>query len=158
MRKRKLSQRTAKRKYFLLVADKLVVTKNKKEKSREKFEYKYDDYLIALGEAIIQLRRDANLTQGELAERLEKGQPSVAKLENGPTPNVALRNLYELAEALPVPLSRIFQIAEANLSKETENSSATSWQKTIEEMKKLTPQKQAWLGDIFLTVLKGLTH
>ncbi len=137
---------------------KLVVPKNKKEKKLQGFEYNYDDYLIELGRALTQLRRDTNLTQGELAEKLQKGQPSIAKLENGPTPNVALRNLYEFAEALPVPLSRVFQIAEASLLQGTEKSSASDWQLAVEEMRKLTPHKQAWLGKVILSILKGSTH
>lgn len=134
------------------------MSKSKKEKNQNNFEYSYDDYLIALGEALTQLRRDTNLTQGELAAILQKGQPSVAKLENGPTPNVALRNLYEFAEALPVPLSRVFQLAEASLSKSGEKAVATEWQIAVDEMKKLTPQRQDWLAQIILSALKSPTH
>ena len=105
------------------------------------------------------MRKDSNLTQGELAERVQKQQPAVAKIENGPTQNVALRVLYEIAEAIPVPLSRIFQMTEAKLSYGVQKElTSGSWQHAVAEMKKLTPEQQEWLGEIILSILKGSIH
>jgi len=54
--------------------------------------------------------------------------------------------------------SRVFQLAEASLSKGGEKAIATEWQIVVEEMKKLTPQRQAWLAQIILSALKSPTH
>ena len=136
----------------------MVVPRKKKEDNAGNFEYGYSEFLEALGKAVVQIRRDSNLTQGELATRVHKQQPSIAKIENGPTQNVALRVLYEIAEAFPVPISRIFHLAEASLANSHTNPTSDSWQRAVAEMKKLTPQQQAWLGEVILSVLKRSTH
>lgn len=137
----------------------MVIPRKKKEDNAGNFEYGYSEFLEALGKAVVQIRRDLNLTQGELAARVHKQQPSIAKIENGPTQNVALRVLYEIAEAFPVPLSRIFHIAETSLASGLlKDTTDDSWQRAVAEMKKLSPQQQAWLGEIILSILKRSTH
>lgn len=132
--------------------------RKRKTENINNFEFTYEEYLEAIGKAVAQIRKGSNLTQVELGDRIQKGQSSVAKVENGPTPNVALRVLFEIAAAFPIPLSRVFQIAEANLSYGMQKGSQDSWQLAVAEMKKLDPVKQEWLGEIILNILKGSTH
>jgi transcriptional regulator with XRE-family HTH domain len=47
---------------------------------------------------LAELRRAQNISQGELAERLDKGQPAVAKVESREDPHVS--TLREYIEAL----------------------------------------------------------
>jgi len=75
----------------------------------------YADFLVSLGEALSRIRRDVGLTQGQLASRAGRKQPAIAKIENGPVPNIALRVIYEICQAVPMPLSALFQRAEARL-------------------------------------------
>ncbi len=76
-------------------------------------ENNYQRLLVGLGQALAEARSASGMTQAELGEQLEKGQSAVAKIERTPTPNVALRVIFETAEVLNLNLSEVFFRAEA---------------------------------------------
>lgn len=62
----------------------------------------YDDIEeeFALASEIIQLRKEKNITQKELAEKIGTSQPAIARLESGSYNKVSLSFLRRVAEAL----------------------------------------------------------
>jgi transcriptional regulator with XRE-family HTH domain len=66
----------------------------------------------ALGQAVEELRREAGLTQEELADRFESDFPSVGGIERG-TSNPTLSSLLRVARALEVDLSVLVKRSEA---------------------------------------------
>ncbi|MBI2602336.1 MAG: helix-turn-helix transcriptional regulator [Deltaproteobacteria bacterium] len=76
-------------------------------------ENNYQRLLLGLGQALAEARANSGMTQTKLGEQLAKGQSAVAKIERTPSPNVALRVIYETAEALKMSLSEVFFRAEA---------------------------------------------
>jgi transcriptional regulator with XRE-family HTH domain len=61
----------------------------------------------ALGQAVEELRREAGLTQEELADRMNTESPTVGKLERG-VANPTLVSLLRVARGLDVELSEVF--------------------------------------------------
>jgi len=118
----------------------------------------YDAFLVALGKSLSRIRLDFGFTQNQLASRAHRKQPAIAKIENGPSPNLALRVIYEVTQAIPVPLSVVFQMAEAQLiNPQAVNKvpKGQDWATAMAEVKKLPPNKQAWIGQIILNILKS---
>jgi transcriptional regulator with XRE-family HTH domain len=62
----------------------------------------------ALGRAVEELRREAGLTQEELADRMNTESPTVGKLERG-VANPTFDSLLRLARGLDVELSEVFE-------------------------------------------------
>jgi transcriptional regulator with XRE-family HTH domain len=95
----------------------------------------YERLLLAIGQVLINARVNAHITQEELGARLEKGQSAVAKVERSPSPNIALRVLYNTATTLNLSLSEIFLEAErlsgmsSTDTKKKQNKSLSSEQK-----------------------------
>lgn len=116
----------------------------------------YESFLLSLGRALSQVRSDHGFTQIQLASRARRKQPAIAKIENGPVPNLALRVIYEISNAIPVPLSVLFQMAEAQMVSSSEKvSSNNAWVTAMEEVKKLPPSGQKWIGQIVLNILES---
>ena len=55
---------------------------------------------FSLAKEIIQLRKEKNLTQKELAEVIGTSQPAIARLESGGYTKISLTFLRKVAEAL----------------------------------------------------------
>jgi DNA-binding XRE family transcriptional regulator len=71
----------------------------KKDKA---FQDQVDDFLkgLRVEQKLIELRKDQNLTQSQLAEKLNVSQPFIAKLERGQLNNFELRTLARAVLAL----------------------------------------------------------
>jgi predicted transcriptional regulator len=65
-----------------------------------KAEYDKLEEEFTLASEIIQLRKEKNITQKELAERIGTSQPAIARLESGSYNKVSLSFLRRVAEAL----------------------------------------------------------
>jgi len=63
-------------------------------------EYEEIEPEFELAKEIIDLRRNRNLTQKQLAEQMGTSQPAIARLESGNYRNVSLAFLRRLANAL----------------------------------------------------------
>lgn len=61
----------------------------------------------ALGQAVEELRREAKLTQEDLADRMNTESSTVGKLERG-VANPTLVSLLRVAQGLDVELSEVF--------------------------------------------------
>lgn len=65
-----------------------------------KAEYDFLEEEFTLSKEIIQLRKDKNLTQKELAQEIGSSQPAIARLESGNYRNLSLSFLRKVATAL----------------------------------------------------------
>ncbi|QEN06837.1 XRE family transcriptional regulator [Oceanispirochaeta crateris] len=65
-----------------------------------KAEYDFLEEEFTLSKEIIQLRKDKNLTQKELAHEIGSSQPAIARLESGNYRNLSLSFLRKVATAL----------------------------------------------------------
>ena len=63
---------------------------------------------LTLAKAVKRHRLAAGLTQRELARRVELAPDTISLIERAKQPNVGLRNLEALADALGVELYRLF--------------------------------------------------
>lgn len=78
--------------------------KLRKNKEYDELLNKEDDYAFQISEMIIDARAENNLTQEQLAQKINTKQSSIARLENGNnTPSVAF--LIKIANALGMKLS-----------------------------------------------------
>lgn len=65
-----------------------------------KREYDALESEFSLAREVLELRRQQNLTQKELAERMGTSQPAIARVESGNYRNVSLAFIRRLADAL----------------------------------------------------------
>ena len=63
-------------------------------------EYESLETEFELAREVLQLRKQQNLTQKQLAERMGTSQPAVARIESGNYRNVSLAFIRRLAKAL----------------------------------------------------------
>lgn len=63
-------------------------------------EYEALEEEFTLAKEVIDLRREMNLTQRELAEQIGTSQPAIARIESGSYRNLSLAFLRRLADAL----------------------------------------------------------
>jgi len=76
----------------------------KKQLNSKEFKKEYDllEKEFEISKEIIKLRKNANLTQKELAELAQTSQPAIARLESGNYKNVSLQFLRKIGKALGV--------------------------------------------------------
>lgn len=67
--------------------------------------------LVRFGKKIRALRTEKGMTQEEMAERADFSRSYYTEIETGKR-NVSLLNLYKLAKALEIPLSRLVNFDE----------------------------------------------
>ncbi len=74
----------------------------KKQMNSKEFKKEYEllEKEFKIAKEIIKLRKEANLTQKELAELAETSQPAIARLESGNYKNVSLQFLRKIGKAL----------------------------------------------------------
>ncbi|MFW5762536.1 MAG: helix-turn-helix domain-containing protein [Cyclobacteriaceae bacterium] len=67
-----------------------------------KFKKEYDllEEEFVLAKEILQLRKEQNLTQKELAKKVGTSQPAIARVESGNYKNISLSFLRKLAKVL----------------------------------------------------------
>lgn len=67
---------------------------------------KKSKYLIALGTKIKQIRQDKNMTQFDLAVKMNRDQQSIQRIEKGRV-NPSIYFLTELADAMDIDVRKI---------------------------------------------------
>lgn len=70
-------------------------------------DYKYADIYVKLGLNIVYYRKQMNLTQEELAERIGVARNHIGNIENART-SVSLDVLFSLAEVFDIPPYKLF--------------------------------------------------
>ncbi len=70
----------------------------KNEDVRKEYEKLEEEFILA--KEVIELRKEKNLTQMELAKEIGTSQPAIARLESGNYKNLSLKFLRKVAEAL----------------------------------------------------------
>ncbi|MBI2601902.1 MAG: hypothetical protein HYW48_02500 [Deltaproteobacteria bacterium] len=88
-----------------------------------------------------------------------RNQSTIAKIERGPIPNVGVKVVYEMASALNMSVSELFDVAEAkSMVEHKKKSGATvdaSWKKIQRALETLPPKKRKWLEAVFLELARG---
>ncbi|WP_156104687.1 helix-turn-helix domain-containing protein [Spirochaeta lutea] len=70
----------------------------KNESVRIEYEKLEEEFILA--KEVMELRKEKNLTQTELAKEVGTSQPAIARLESGNYKNLSLKFLRKVAEAL----------------------------------------------------------
>lgn len=70
-------------------------------------DYKYADIYVKLGLNIVYYRKQMNLTQEKLAEKIGVARNHIGNIENART-SVSLDVLFSLAEAFDIPPYKLF--------------------------------------------------
>ena len=112
-----------------------------------------EKFLSALSAKIYELRLEMKDTQSELAKRSNLQQSAIARIENGVSPNVGIKTLYELARASSIPLSELIRRAEYE---NTPTMKEELWKKVEREVELLPVLKRTWIAQIVQMVLRGL--
>lgn len=60
---------------------------------------------------IVEFRREQNITQGELADRVGVRRETIVRLERGQY-NPSLKLAYDIANVFGVPIEEVFQFSE----------------------------------------------
>ena len=119
----------------------------------------YENFLSAVGRCLQEHRLKHGYTQTEIAEkRAHLGQSTIAKLEAGPSKQVSLKVLFDIAAAYSLPLSEIIRTAEHRaLQSAPILKSADYWELISKESKLLSLDKRKWFGKIVLDLLRNIS-
>ncbi len=119
----------------------------------------FDKLVKAVGQTIYERRVELGMTQIDLGKLTGRNQSTIAKIEKGPLPNVGVKVVYDMANALSIPVSELFDIAEAKslleLKKRSSGPADTSWKKIQRALETLPPKKRKWLENVFLELARG---
>lgn len=88
-------------------AKELIAERYGKEGSEERGQFKEEAYAYYFGEIIRTRRKELNISQEELAQKVGKKRPYISRLENGE--DVRLSNLIQVARALNLSLELVEQ-------------------------------------------------
>jgi transcriptional regulator with XRE-family HTH domain len=118
----------------------------------------YEKFIRAIGETIHEKRLASGITQGDLGKLTGRNQSTIAKIENGPLPNVGIKVVFEIASALSLTASELFELAETKSTPENKkkNQAPDSAAKKIQKgLEALPPKKRKWLEGIFIELVRG---
>ncbi|MFN0130182.1 MAG: helix-turn-helix domain-containing protein [Verrucomicrobiales bacterium] len=107
------------------------------------------DFFKALGQRIAQARKDAGLTQQQLADTLDIGQPVLASYEIGRR-RVPVSALGPIAKALKVPVEHLLGEEPATAKR----GPAPKLQRQIDQVATLPRAQQQFVSQFLDTVLK----
>ncbi len=119
----------------------------------------FDKLVRAVGQTVYEKRVELGMTQLDLGKLTARNQSTIAKIEKGPLPNVGVKVVYDMAQALSMSVSELFDVAEAKSMvglKKKGTTTDSSWKKIQRALETLPPKKQKWLESIFLELVRGL--
>lgn len=103
-----------------------------------------DTFLAQLGKKISARRKELNLTQSDLAARLNVSQQQVAFYENGRR-EIPLTRLLNLADSLAVSVDELVDLGH---SRKRKPGPAPKLQKQLEEISLLPRKKQQFVSQV----------
>lgn len=113
-----------------------------------------EKFLAALSQKIYALRLERKDTQTELAKRSNLQQSAIARIENGVSPNIGIKTLYELAKASSLPLSELIKRAESENAPDIKEE---LWKKMEREVGLLPMSKRTLLAQVLQLVLRCMS-
>lgn len=75
----------------------------------------FKDFLVALGQTIKQLRKEKGLTQGVIADRIDKPQSTIARFESPGTNDCHLSLVFHLCQAIEADIPTVMMQTLAQL-------------------------------------------
>ena len=119
----------------------------------------YESFVKAIGQTIYERRSSSAMTQGDLGKATGRNQSTIAKIEKGPLPNVGIKVVYEIAQALDMSTSELLAVAESKSSSIKKKAGADTSLKKIERMlESLPPKKRKWLENVFFELVRGASE
>lgn len=117
-------------------------------------------FLQRVGENIKRLRKIKELTQAALAEKTNRPQSSIARVETAAYEDASLSILYQLSNALGMSLSDLIAIAEGKkTSQKSQNTKKqkfeTKWERTKTRVDRLNEAERDWIADLVDVALKN---
>lgn len=107
-------------------------------------------FFIEFGRRIATLRKQASLTQAQLAEKMGIAQQLIAAYEKG-TRRIPLSYLKPLAHCLSVEVEDLLGIEKKN----GKRGPTPVFMKKLEQIQKLPPSKQKFVLDFLDTIVQG---
>jgi len=108
------------------------------------------EFFLTFGKSIARFRKQANLTQAQLAQRMGLKQQLIAAYEKG-TRRIPLSHLKPLAQSLSVDIEDLLDIERRN----GKRGPTPIFLKKMEQIQKLPPQKQKFVLDFLDTIVQG---
>jgi transcriptional regulator with XRE-family HTH domain len=108
------------------------------------------EFFLTFGKRIAQFRKQANLTQAQLAQKMGLKQQLVAAYEKG-TRRIPLSYLKTLAQSLSVDIEDLLGVERRN----GKRGPTPIFLKKMEQLQKLSPQKQKFVLDFLDTIVQG---
>ena len=119
----------------------------------------YEKFIKAVGHTIQEQRLAQGLTQTDLAKLSGRNQSFIAKIENGPVPNVGIKVIYDLAIALSLPIAGLLETAALKAMPESrkrgDGSSILGWKRIQDGLESLPLKKRKALENIFLELIRN---
>ncbi len=112
----------------------------------------HENVLKNLGSTLKQLRTEKGITQVELGKLASKPQSTIARVESGMVPDVALRVVYEFVDAMDVSLTELFSILEKKKVPETTKTASTQNKKLdtiIRRIHAMDEDTRNWILKLF---------
>lgn len=106
-------------------------------------------FLKELGQRIADLRKDAGLTQAQLAKKVGVSQQIIASYENGKR-NFPVARLLELADVLGAPAE---ELLEGSIGRRTHRM--TRLDEQLAAVKKLPAKKRQFVTEFLAKILAG---
>lgn len=113
----------------------------------------FENLLNRVGNNIRRLRKLNELTQVELAEKTNRPQSSIARIESATSGDATISLIYDMCNTLGVSLSDIFATAEGKNMKPSKIKLNTKWERVRAKVDELSETDRTWIADIILIVL-----
>ena len=117
----------------------------------------YARFLKNLGKALGEVRKESGYTQEEFGQITNRRQSAIGKMERGPVPNLPLRVIYEVANAIPMALSTLIKQAEQKSESESamrkQPKSKERWPIVYQKIEALPPKRKEQIAKVIENVL-----
>lgn len=109
----------------------------------------FEGLLTRIGENVKRLRQLNKWTQDELANESDRPQSSIARLERASNGDVGLSLLFQLSQAMNVPVSELVATAEGRKVRTRVGDELKSkWERVKAKVDKLPESERDWVADL----------
>lgn len=118
----------------------------------------FERLMERVGENIKRLRQINEMTQVQLAEKTQRPQSSIARVEGATYGDASLSLIFDLCSSLQVSLSDLFGSVEGKktflASQRNKGALETKWERTKARVDRLTESERDWVADVVNTILR----
>ena len=122
---------------------------------------KYHLFLEALGKTVHNLRVENGLTQIDLAQKANRSQSSIARVQGSPPPEISLKIFFEIADGLSINLSELIRVSEmqSNTHKpigDKKSDSRNFWAGLQQRVDSLPRKKRDYIQQMIADLVQGV--